>query len=90
MVLTEKSLDDILNYLDSSVTKLAQDTMSSPEFQMDNNTLEQFLSNQYDIRLGNLLQKKHSDVHHLESGTKNKIIQRKNNQINIIMKKFQA
>jgi hypothetical protein len=90
MVLTEKSLDDILDYLDSSVAKLAQDTISSPEFQMDNNALEQFLTNQYDIRLGNLLHRKNSDIHHLESGTKNKIIQRKQKQINIIMKKFQT
>jgi len=88
MVLNDKTLDEILIYLDSSVTKLAQDTVASLEFQFDNNALKQFLSNQYDIRLGNLLQKKNSDIHHLESGVKNKIIQRKKNQINIIMKNF--
>ena len=88
MVLNDKTLDEILIYLDSSVTKLAQDTVASLEFQFDNNALKQFLSNQYDIRLGNLLQKKNSDIHHLESGVKNKIIQRKKKQINIIMKNF--
>jgi hypothetical protein len=30
MVLTEKTLDDILNYLDNSITKLAKDTLSTP------------------------------------------------------------
>jgi len=88
MTLTEKTIDEILNYLDSSITKLAQDIISSPEFQMDNNLLKQFLSNQYDIRLGNLLQKHNSDIHHLESSTKNKIIQKKKNQINIVIKNF--
>ena len=77
MVLTEKILDEILNYLDDSVTNLAKDTMNSPEFQMETSDLEQFLSNQYDIRLANLLQRKNSDIHHLESGLKNKTIQRK-------------
>ncbi|MDH3610313.1 MAG: hypothetical protein OEM79_00980 [Nitrosopumilus sp.] len=77
MVLTEKMLDEILNYLDNSVSNLVKDTISSPEFQMESGDLKQFLSNQYDIRLTNLLQGKNSNVHHLESGMKNKTIQRK-------------
>ncbi len=77
MVLTEKILDEILNYLDDSVSNLAKDTLSSHEFQMETGDLKQFLSNQYDIRLANLLQGKNSNVHHLESGMKNKTIQRK-------------
>lgn len=77
MVITEKILDDILNYLDDSISKLAKDSMNSPEFQMETSNLKQFLSNQYDIRLANLLKGKNSDVHHLESGLKNKTIQRK-------------
>lgn len=89
MVLTEKTLDEILDYLDVSVDKLAQDTLASSEFQMDDIALEQFLLSQYDIRLENLLQRKNSNIHHLESGIKNKIIQRKQKQINVIMKKFQ-
>ena len=44
---------------------------------METGDLKQFLSNQYDIRLENLLQGKNSNVHHLESGMKNKTIQRK-------------
>jgi len=76
MILTEKILDEILEYLDNSVTNLAKDTLSTSEFQTIDN-LEHFLSNQYDIRLANLLQGKNSDIHHLESGMKNNTIQRK-------------
>ena len=89
MVLTEKTLDEILNYLDNSITKLAKDTLSSPEFQMGNN-LKHFLSSQYDIRLDNLLQGKNSNIHHLESGMKNKAIQRKHILLESIIKEFQA
>jgi hypothetical protein len=76
MILTEKILEEILEYLDNSVTNLAKDTLNSSEFQTIDN-LEHFLSSQYDIRLANLLQGKNSDIHHLESGMKNKTIQRK-------------
>ncbi len=85
MVLTQKTLDDILNYLDNSITKLAKDTLSSPEFQMGSE-LKQFLSGQYDVRLDNLLQGKNSNVHHLESGMKNKTIQRKQALLDRILK----
>ena len=35
MVLTEKTLEDILNYLDNSIAKLAKDTLNNHEFQMN-------------------------------------------------------
>jgi hypothetical protein len=89
MVLTQKTLDDILNYLDNSITKLAKDTLSSPEFQMGSD-LKQFLSGQYDVRLDNLLQGKNSNIHHLESGMKNKTIQRKQVLLDNIIKEFQV
>ena len=89
MVLTEKTLDEILNYLDNSITKLAKDTLSSPEFQIGN-SLKDFLSSQYDVRLDNLLQGKNSNIHHLESGMKNKAIQRKQILLDNIIKEFQA
>ncbi|MDH3678063.1 MAG: hypothetical protein OEQ12_07165 [Nitrosopumilus sp.] len=88
MVLTEKTLEEILIYLDNSVTKLAQDTLSSLEFQMNSDELDLFLSSQYDIRLDNLLQRKNSNIHHLESGIKNKTIQRKQTLLNTINKEF--
>ena len=77
MVLTQSGFDEILDYLDKSLSKLAQETMLNSEFQMEENDLKQFLSHQYDVRLDNLLQGKSSSVHHLESGMKNKAIQRK-------------
>ncbi len=77
MVLTQTTLDEILNYLDDSVAKLAKDTLNNHEFQMNDGDLDQFLSSQYDVRLDNLLQGKNSNIHHLESGMKNKTIQKK-------------
>lgn len=88
MILSKTTLDEILDYLDTSLLKLTQEITNNPEFQLDNKTLNEFLSSQYDIRLNNLLQRKNSDIHHLESGMKNKIIQRKQKQINELTKTF--
>ena len=88
MVLTEKTLEEILTYLDQSVTNLAKDTMNNAEFHMDENSLKEFLFSQYDIRLDNLLQRKDSNIHHLESNMKNKIIQKKQRLVEEILTKF--
>lgn len=88
MVLSEKLLDDLLNYLDISITKLANETKDNSQFQLENKNLEHFLSSQYDVRLDNLLQKSNSNVHHLESGMKNKTIQRKQALLDSIIKEF--
>jgi hypothetical protein len=90
MVLNEKTLDEILNYLDNSIANLAKDALNRPEFQMSNDDLGQFLSSQYDVRLDNLLQGKNSNIHHLESGLKNKIIQRKQILLDEIKKESQV
>ena len=90
MVLTEKTLEDILNYLDNSVAKLAKDTLNNNEFQMNDGNLDQFLSSQYDVRLDNLLQGKNSNIHHLESGMKNKTIQRKKILLDSIKKELNS
>jgi len=50
--------------------------------------LKQFLDAQYDIRLDNLLQRNNSNIHHLESKLKNKIIQRKQKLLEEVYKKF--
>ena len=84
MVLTMKILDELLGYLDNSISKLAHEMLESSEFHMDNN-FEEFISTQYDVRLNNLLQKKNSNIHHLESGMKNIIIQRKQKLIGNIL-----
>jgi hypothetical protein len=89
MTLAKKTLDEILNYLDNSISKLAKDTLNNHEFQMNDGDLCPFLSSQYDVRLDNLLRGKHSNIHHLESGLKNKIIQRKQILLDGIKKEFQ-
>ena len=75
-VLTADMLDEILNYLDESLLKLKKDTTNNPEFQMSGDMAD-FFDTQYETRLQNLLAAKNSDIHHLESGMKNTIIQRK-------------
>jgi hypothetical protein len=88
MVLSDKTLDDILNYLDNSIAKLADDTMNSTESHMNDDDMKTFLDAQYEIRLDNLLQGKNSNIHHLESKLKNKIIQRKHKLLDEISHKF--
>lgn len=75
--LTQKSLDEILNYLDKSIENLSNDVRINSEFHSDVQKLDEFISNQFDIRLENLLNAKNSSIHHLESAMKNRIIQRK-------------
>jgi len=75
-VITEKTLEEILSYLEKSINNLAKEAFKNLEFD-DKSNAEEFLENQYDIRLENLLVGKSSGIHHLESGMKNKIIQRK-------------
>lgn len=76
-ILTEKTLMELLSYLDKSITKLAKEAVENIEFKNDSQELEKFLSSQFDIRLENLLQSKDSSIHHLESRMKNKVIQKK-------------
>ncbi len=75
-VITEKILEDILSYLEKSINNLAKEAFVNLGFD-EKSHAEEFLQNQYDIRLENLLVGKNSGIHHLESGMKNKIIQRK-------------
>jgi len=77
MVLNEKILEEILSYLDISINNLAKETFENLEFEGGFNGVVEFLQSQFDIRLENLLGAKKSSIHHLESGMKNKIIQRK-------------
>ena len=72
-------LDDILRYLEKSLENLANDAINNLEYQNESQSLENFLSNQFDVRLQNLLETKKSSVHHLESSMKNKVIQKKQN-----------
>ena len=88
-VLTEKNLNDILEYLEKSISNLAIDAFDNLELEEGSQGVRNFLENQYDIRLENLLIAKKSSIHHLESGMKNKVIQKKQEIIEKISKKYE-
>ena len=67
----------ILEYLEKSINNLAKEAFENLELEGGFQGIEDFLQNQYDIRLENLLAAKKSSIHHLESSMKNKVIQRK-------------
>ena len=77
VVLSEKMMDDILSYLEKSIGNLANEAFGNLEMEGGFPGVENFLQNQFDLRLENLLVAKKSSIHHLESGMKNKVIQRK-------------
>ncbi|KEQ57250.1 hypothetical protein SCCGRSA3_01634 [Marine Group I thaumarchaeote SCGC RSA3] len=76
-VLTEKTMEGILAYLEKSIRNLAKDAFENLEVEGGFDGTINFLENQFEIRLENLLVAKGSSTHHLESGMKNKIIQKK-------------
>jgi len=88
MVLTEKTLDDILSYLENSMNNLAKETFENLELEGGFQGVEEFLQSQFEIRLENLLVAKKSSIHHLESGMKNKVIQRKQTIFDNIRKQY--
>ena len=76
-VLTTTILDELLDYLEKSINNLATDAFKNLEVEGGMQGVLNFLENQFDVRLENLLSAKGSSIHHLESGMKNKVIQRK-------------
>lgn len=88
MITDEKTLSEILEYLEKSIDNLAKDSFENLEIAGGFEGVENFLQNQFDIRLENLLVAKNSSIHHLESGMKNKIIQRKQKVFENIAKKY--
>ncbi len=77
MTLTDKMLDEILEYLEKSINNLAKESLENLEIEGGIKGIENFLENQFDVRLENLLVAKNSSIHHLESSMKNKVIQKK-------------
>ena len=77
MVLTMETLDEILEYLDKSIENIARESVENLEIEGGISGILNFLESQFDIRLENMLVAKKSSIHHLESGMKNKVIQRK-------------
>ena len=90
MVLSQKTIDKILNSLDKSVAELAKGVLESIESHNSLQDMKNFLSSQYEIRLQNLLKAENTDIHYLESGIKNKIIQRKQKILEEIFSKYRS
>jgi len=89
MVLDDRILDEILEYLEKSISNLAKEAFENLELEGGFQGVEDFLQNQYDIRLENLLSAKKSSIHHLESSMKNKVIQRKQSVFESIKSQYQ-
>jgi len=87
-VLSHKVLNEILDYLEKSINNLAADGTDNLEIDGGTEGMKNFLENQFDIRLENLLISKNSSIHHLESGMKNLVIQKKQEIIEKISKQF--
>ena len=85
-ILSQEILNDILEYLEKSMNNLASEAFNNLEIE---GGVKDFLENQFDIRLENLLIAKKSSIHHLESGMKNKITQKKQKIIERISKDFE-
>ena len=88
MVITENVLEELLSYMEKSINNLAKEAFRNLELEGGFDRVENFLQSQFDLRLENLLVAKNSSIHHLESGMKNKIIQRKQKVLEQISKKY--
>ena len=87
-VLSQETLNDILEYLEKSINNLVVEGIDNLEIEGGIEGMKNFLENQFDIRLENLLISKDSSIHHLESGMKNLVIQKKQEIIEKISKQF--
>ncbi len=73
----EKNIEELLSYLEKSINNLAKDAFDNLEIEGGYQGVEDFLQNQFDVRLENVLTSKNNSIHHLEFSIKNKIIQKK-------------
>jgi len=71
------------------MASLAIDAFDNLEIEGGIQGVKNFLENQFDIRLENLLVAKKSSIHHLESGMKNQIIQKKREIMEKISKEYE-
>ena len=74
------------NISKKAMNNLAKEALENLELEGVVEEMKNFLEGQFDVRLENLLIAKNSSIHHLESSMKNKIIQRKNEMLNEILK----
>ena len=87
-VLTTATLEELLDYLERSIENLAKDAFDNLEVEGGAQGILNFLESQFDVRLENLLSAKGSSIHHLESGMKNKVIQKKRIILERISKQY--
>ena len=87
-ILNQKTLDDILEHLEKSINNLVIDGADNLEIEGGIEGMKNFLENQFDIRLENLLISKNSSIHHLESKMKNIVIQKKQKIIEKSLQQF--
>ena len=76
----ESQIESVLDQVENGLRSMMGEDSSShgnSDESAKNNPMKGFFENQYEIRLANLLKATGSDIHHLESGIKNKIILRK-------------
>lgn len=88
VIISEKNIEEILTYLEKSIMNLAKQTFENFEIGGEFQEIEKFLENQFELRLENSLAAKNSSTHYLESGMKNKIIQRKQKIFEKISKQY--
>ena len=88
VLLNEKTLEEILEYLEKSISNLAKESFENLGIEGGFDGIMSFLENQFELRLENLLNSKESSIHHLESGMKNKVIQRKQKIIHQISQQY--
>ncbi|MCV0366885.1 MAG: hypothetical protein K5798_06460 [Nitrosopumilus sp.] len=86
--ISEKDIEEIITYLEKSIMNLTKQTLENFETGGEFQDTRKFLENQFEIRLENLLIAKNSSTHHLESGMKNRIIQRKQKIFEKISKQY--
>jgi len=88
VILNQKTLEGILEYLEKSINNLVVDGADNLEIEGGIEGMKNFLENQFDIRLENLLISKNSSIHHLESKMKNIVIQKKQKIIEKSLQQF--
>jgi hypothetical protein len=85
MVINDSILCEILDSLDNSMKNLVFLHLHEHK---DWLSLKNFLDQQYEILLENLLNEKSTAIHHLESGMKNRIMIRKQELFTLIQHDF--
>jgi len=75
-MISDSQLGEMLDRVESGLkSMMGYGSQSNPK--LPDGSTRDFLAAQYDVRLGNFLEAAGTNIHHLESGIKNRIILRK-------------